>query len=246
LIQKRGKIVPSLCYLCKGAKEDKGHLMIGCPYASQIWKDVEKMAGISNVWNGASIEECSEKWFKKELKVFRALPCLVCNDNILNENQKPSFQVCSQVYGLFQSCKMEVKEKVPRQIGELLIEKSYPWGFLDGAKQWPQDFYSAGVILYFSNSHFIKFKVGLGTGMNISVELFALRSLLKLAIEKGIDKMQVFGDSLLVINWMRGDSQIQNVTLGPLSRSIENSLRAKSIYYIDSYIQRMLMFKPLL
>jgi hypothetical protein len=94
--------------------------------------------------------KCMElrKWFRmEELKAFRVLPRLVLwgiwlshNDNIFNDKQKPTVQVYSQVYGLFQGCKMEVKEKIPRQTGVLLIEKPNPWDFFDGAKQRPQGF----------------------------------------------------------------------------------------------------------
>jgi ribonuclease HI len=68
------------------------------------------------------------------------------------------------------------------------------------------EIFVASETLYFFDSHFIKYKVGLAMGTNNSTELLALRNLLKLAIEKGIDKMKFFSDCLLIINWIRGDS----------------------------------------
>jgi hypothetical protein len=55
-IQKGGKINLSLYYLYRESNEDIGHIMIHCSYVGQIWKDVDKFTGISNVWNGISIE----------------------------------------------------------------------------------------------------------------------------------------------------------------------------------------------
>jgi hypothetical protein len=100
LDSKRGISGQSMCYLCNGAKEDMGHLIIQCSYGGQNWKDIEKMTCISNVCNGTSIEECLGKWFGKELIAFRDVPCLVLwgilmahNHNLFSDKQKPTFQV---------------------------------------------------------------------------------------------------------------------------------------------------------
>jgi hypothetical protein len=54
------------------------HLIIQCPYVSQIWKDVEKLTGIPNLYDGSFIEEYLGKWFRKEeSKAHRVLHFLV-------------------------------------------------------------------------------------------------------------------------------------------------------------------------
>jgi hypothetical protein len=52
--------------------------------------------------------------------------------------------------------------------------------------------------------HCLKFKVGLGRGINIFSKLMALKLLLTLFVKKGITNIQIFGDSTMVVNWMRG------------------------------------------
>lgn len=77
--------------------------MIHYRYAQQIWKDAEKNHRISNVWNGNFVEQSLKNWFKKkELKAFGTLPCIllwgiwiICNDNLFNDKQRPTFQVLS-------------------------------------------------------------------------------------------------------------------------------------------------------
>jgi ribonuclease HI len=45
-------------------------------------------------------------------------------------------------------------------------------------------------------------------GSNNFAELMALRLLLKVAMEKNIRPIQVYGDSKLVIKWMNGTDQL--------------------------------------
>nr|QHR87972.1 hypothetical protein Q903MT_gene1984 [Picea sitchensis] len=44
----------------------------------------------------------------------------------------------------------------------------------------------------------------------------ALKLSLILAAERGVSRLQVFGDSLLVINWMNGRNQLENLLLQPV------------------------------
>lgn len=131
------------------------------------------------------------------------------------------------------------KLRHPRQVGELFIDQSLPWGFFDGARQGQNDFsspvgvlylsseyfntFKAGLgvgsnnyaemmaggpswsskLLYLSNEHFINFKAGLGVGSDNYAELMALHILLKVVMDKGVMRLQMFGDSM-VINLMNG------------------------------------------
>ena len=80
------------------------------------------------------------------------------------------------------------------------IDKSFPWGFLDGAAQGDPSLCGVGAVLYLEEGHFFRARWGLGEGTNNKVELMALYMLLLLAFEKGIQNLQVFGDSSVTIN----------------------------------------------
>jgi hypothetical protein len=43
----------------------------------------------------------------------------------------------------------------------------------------------------------------------------ALKFLMKLAANQGVSKLQVLGDSVVVINWMEGSYRLHNLTLQP-------------------------------
>ena len=59
-------------------------------------------------------------------------------------------------------------------------------------------------MLFLSDVHFFSFKAGLGLGTNNFAELCALKLLLYMARRNSLDKIQIFGDSQLVINWAYG------------------------------------------
>lgn len=55
---------------------------------------------------------------------------------------------------------------------------------------------------------------------------------------KGIERMQVFGDSLPVIDWIRSANQIQNVTLRPLADHLKKSL-VFSKHFFHTFLSRI-------
>ena len=55
-------------------------------------------------------------------------------------------------------------------------------------------------MLYITYEHYLCFKAGLGLGTNNYAELCALKLLLFLARRNSLAKIQIFGDSQLVIN----------------------------------------------
>ena len=83
---------------------------------------------------------------------------------------------------------------------EETIDKTFPWGYFYGSALGDPKNCGVGGIIYLSEDHYIYFKVGLGLGTNNYVELLGIKLLLKLALEKQLTKIHVFGDLQLVIN----------------------------------------------
>ena len=61
----------------------------------------------------------------------------------------------------------------------------------------------AGQSIHISEAHYHKFAAGLGYVSNNQDELLALKYTLLAIINLGIQEIQIFGDSLLVIKWMK-------------------------------------------
>ena len=79
-----------------------------------------------------------------------------------------------------------------RIISEEIIDKTKPWGFFDGSATGNPQLCGAGGILFLKVDHYITFKAGLGVGTNNLAELYALKLLLILALDKQISNIQVF------------------------------------------------------
>lgn len=79
-----------------------------------------------------------------------------------------------------------------------------------------RDHCGGGGVLFFSHSHYFNLKWGLGQGTNNVAELLALKFLLSFACEKEISNLQIFGDSMLFINWLRRTQQYHNIIFSPI------------------------------
>jgi ribonuclease HI len=66
-----------------------------------------------------------------------------------------------------------------------------------------------------------KVNLNIGRGKNNQGEFKVLFYLLKSDLDKAIDKLQVLGDSSMVINWMKGSLQVQNDSLLPLAQQLK-------------------------
>jgi ribonuclease HI len=96
-----------------------------------------------------------------------------------------------------------------------------------GAASADQLLCGGGGCLYFSNSHHYTLKAGLGAGTNNYSELMALKLLLLFVVEQGCQSLQVFGDSLIIINWENGVHRCHISRLVPI---LEDVIRIKSLF----------------
>ena len=67
--------------------------------------------------------------------------------------------------------------------------------------------------MYLSDEHSFAFSAGLEMGTNNFAELLVLKLLITLALKQGVQTLQIFGDSQLVINWVSGKFRINNIIL---------------------------------
>ena len=98
------------------------------------------------------------------------------------------------------------------------IDQTTPWEFFDGANQ--NNLCGGGALLFLSDSHFFELTPGLGEGSNNYAELLSLKLLLIFAVEKGCQSFKFFGDSLNVINWIKGTQQCMHLRLANILLSI--------------------------
>ena len=71
-----------------------------------------------------------------------------------------------------------------------------------------------------TEDHSYRLKWGLGTRTNNKLELLALYMLLIFAHEKGLRRLQIFGDSMIVINWINNAQRCHNIQLTPILEEV--------------------------
>jgi ribonuclease HI len=99
-----------------------------------------------------------------------------------------------------------------------MIDSSSPWGFFDRASQ--QNICGGGGLLFLSVVHYFIMTFGFGPRTNNYAELMSLKLLIDFAIEKGCLSLKVYGDSLNVINWIKGTQRCLNTRLVALVEDI--------------------------
>ena len=81
--------------------------------------------------------------------------------------------------------------------------------------------------------------MGLGSGTNNFAELMTLKLLLCFAIERNCKKLQVLGDSMVVINWINKTQRCRNTSLDTLFEEVNRLLaNFESISFKHVYMER--------
>jgi ribonuclease HI len=121
--------------------------------------------------------------------------------------------------------KTELRESKSRIVIPPPIDYTIPWGFFRwGQSRTPSFLRSGGGFVHQSQPLYSHQICARGKNKQQS-ELIALWTLLETAKEKNLSKLQVFGDSKLVIDWARGINNIQNPRLASLLRDIKLTFR---------------------
>ena len=87
----------------------------------------------------------------------------------------------------------------------------YPCGFFDGEAAGNTG--GVGFVILMSPSYFISYSLGCGQITNTRSELLALWALLSVAIHLGIPLLSVFGDSQVIISWVKRTASLNTPLL---------------------------------
>ena len=98
-----------------------------------------------------------------------------------------------------------------RIITEEQIDQSMSWDFFDGASQ--DRICGGGDTFFLNQNHHFQIQMGLGAETNNVAELIALKILLCFALEKKCRRIQIFGDSIVVINQVNKVQICTNISL---------------------------------
>eukprot|EP00253_Pinus_taeda_P001598 PITA_01598 len=219
ILQSRFFIGPGRCPLCKSDGETINHLFTSCPVSLRIWGELIGLLNINAQWESVQMDEAWRNWWNKHPDGnLRNLPpiffwglWLARNKCLFQDLEIPSLSVATNSAAIYSSIPPPKTKKDQNHDTPIIINEGYPWAFFDGASQ--QNRASAGICIHFNKDHFIRASVGLGQGSNNYAKLTALRLLMCWSIQRNIQSIQIFGDSLNVVKWVNGNAVCQNQIL---------------------------------
>ena len=86
--------------------------------------------------------------------------------------------------------------------------------------------------MHLSENHYFRLKWSLGKGTNNKAELLAIYMLLNFSHEKGLRRIHIFGDLMLVINWSNNTQRCHNILLTPI---LEEVAQLKTTFELISF-----------
>ena len=110
----------------------------------------------------------------------------------------------------------------------------YPCGFIDGASSCKT--VGAGFCIHINDCHHLEFMLGLGYGTNTKAELLSLWAILRTSHMMGIPLTQIYGDSLVIINWAKGSIALSPTDLVHWCRETKKLFSSfQALYFTHIY-----------
>lgn len=180
-----------------------------------------------------------ETWWASTVESnHRSLPllviwgCWLVRNNLIFEEKACTPEIIgAMAVGIIFPFPQHIRAAKQREVLELEIDREIPWGFFDGAAQ--NNVSGGGSLLFLSVTHLFEQSVGLGEGSNKFAELLSLKLRLIFAAEKGCRNINIYGDSMNVINWKRGIHQCKNLRVSNLLTSIREILQVLTLSHAD-------------
>ena len=117
------------------------HLFLQCPYIKEVWGECSKAFGIPCIWEGLSILQAWENWRRTvSQELMTALPLLViwgvwlAQNNLIFAAKGCTPEITSTLAGgILSAFPQHIRVNNQREVFDLEIDRSVPWGFFDGA-----------------------------------------------------------------------------------------------------------------
>jgi ribonuclease HI len=208
---------PCLCIFCKNHAESIDHLFISCVFTKKLWVLLKNSLKLKRIWSGQDITDAYYNWItdKTVPSEVAALTCWflwIERNRGIFENKRPSvFSVMHKVMGLFR----HKSNIVPNLVKECFIlhEEGTTIAFFDGAARSDRSSCGAGGVIKISEILIYRWFFNCGGGTNSKAELLGIWASLFLANFLGIQRMQAFGDSKVIIEWLNEKGKLDIVAI---------------------------------
>lgn len=212
--------------LCKDSEESIKHIFINCSFTSKVWESTLSLLDIRIPWHGDSCEAAWQNWWSETpddnkkcilLIMFWGL-WLARNKDIFRETVSSPTLIAAECVSIISMLPSNDTPLSIRNINTEQINRDIPWAYFDRASD-AQNRCDSRLVIHINDNKNLKASVGIGSCTNNFAELLSLKLLCWL-IQLGIVSVQIFGDSMSVINWFNKSQRCQNHVLIPIIEEI--------------------------
>jgi len=221
----RGWSGPKRCILCKQELEDITHLFIKCSFTREVWDTICRLTKIAHCWSGEKLCDGITIWIEAKIG-FPSLVAVACWNIWLAINEaifegKEASNTNSAIKTLSIYHKQAIKHKKVRSITYMNSDNiEFLVAFFDGAAQSDGRNCGEGGILKISKTLLYKWHVNCGQGSNTKAKLMGAWATVQLAKHFDLEKIHVFGDSLVIIHWLSKKGKLEVCSLEGWKRRI--------------------------
>jgi ribonuclease HI len=207
-----------VCKLCNNNAENVNHLLIHCSFTKAVWLRLSEIYHLKIQWAGSSVSDCLNVWtFEKSAPV--SLAAIACwhiwieRNKVLFEDHTPSYLAVVHRIVVTFSWQPTTLNPIPNRVCDFIHIEGFTLACFDGAALLSGGCCAAGGFFKTHASRVTKWYINCGAGTNTKAELMGLWATLTLASLWAIDKIQILGDSKVIIDWMNQKGQLQAVNL---------------------------------
>jgi ribonuclease HI len=182
-------------------------LFIHCAFTKSVWHHIISSRQYNHSWTGTDFEDCVTKWSNNK-SVPCSLAALTCwfiwlerNTSIFEGKAPLVNKVIIRSFGALHTL-VEKQVSLLLRSNILMLPLEYPLASFDGASKSDGTCSGAGGILQKSARMAYKWYFNCGIGSNTKVELIGAWTTLYIANILSLNKLQILGDSKVIIDWI--------------------------------------------
>jgi ribonuclease HI len=213
-LQQKGWEGPSRCQLCKQETENINHLFIHCSFTKSVWERIKTGQKLKKVWEGNTLSDCFKNW-TEDKSVPSIIAAHICwyiwlerNSTIFEKTSPSIHSVVSKTLGS-QKRHLTSQKLIPLRACMISQHLNTTIACFDGATQADGKQCGAGGVFKTLDLTVYRWVFNCGGGTNTRAELLGVWATLMLATHLSFQRLQVLGDSKVVIDWLSKRGRLQ-------------------------------------
>jgi ribonuclease HI len=217
-LQRKGWEGPGVCKLCKCNSESTNHLLVHCPFIKVVWLRLYKICHLKIQWVGTTVSDCFNEW-TKEKSTSASLAAIACwhiwierNKSLFEELTPSHISVFHRISVTF-FWQPTIFNPIPNRFCDITQTEGYTLACFDRTSLSTGECCATSGFFKNHASRITKWYINCGAGTNTKAKLMGLWATVTLATIWAIEKIQIPGDSKVIIDWINQKGQLHAVNI---------------------------------